>query len=55
MDPADLAMKSLRVEKDADAEAISWEVWGMDEVQGGGPSAIRPLPRRWTGGNTRIS
>ena len=40
VDPADLALKSSRVEKDADAEAIFWEVWVMDEVQGGEPHSV---------------
>ena len=34
VDPADLALKSARVDKDADAEAIFWEVWVSDEMQG---------------------
>jgi len=32
VDPADLALKAPRVEKDADAEAIFWEVWVTDEI-----------------------
>ncbi|MGA2136779.1 MAG: DUF3857 domain-containing protein [Bryobacteraceae bacterium] len=36
VDPADLALKEPRVEKDADAEALFWEVWVMDEAQSGG-------------------
>jgi hypothetical protein len=40
IDPADLALKAPRVEKDADAEAIFWEVWVMDEAQGGDPRAV---------------
>ena len=31
VDPADLALPSPRVEKDADAEVIFWEVWVTDE------------------------
>ena len=34
VDPADLALKAPIVEKDADAEAILWEVKVADEVQG---------------------
>src|SRR5258708_143979 len=40
VDPADLALKSPRVEKDADAEAIFWEVWVMDEGEGGSPRTV---------------
>ena len=40
VDPADLALKSPRVEKDADAEAIFWEVWVMDELQGSDPHTV---------------
>ncbi|MGA2594652.1 MAG: DUF3857 domain-containing protein, partial [Bryobacteraceae bacterium] len=32
VDPADLALKAPRVEKDADAEAIFWEIWVTDEI-----------------------
>jgi len=32
VDPADLALTAPRVEKDADAEAIFWEVWVTDEI-----------------------
>src|SRR5438477_10932438 len=35
IDPADLALKAPVVEKDADAEAIFWEVKVADEVEGG--------------------
>lgn len=35
IDPADLAMKTPLVEKDADAEALLWEVRVLDEVEGG--------------------
>ncbi|HXD31272.1 MAG TPA: DUF3857 domain-containing protein [Pyrinomonadaceae bacterium] len=35
LDPADLALKAPVVEKDADAEAIFWEVKVADEVDGG--------------------
>jgi len=34
VDPADLALKAPRVDKEAGAEAIFWEVWVMDELQG---------------------
>jgi hypothetical protein len=34
VDLADLALKAARVEKDAEAEAIFWEVWVADENQG---------------------
>jgi hypothetical protein len=37
VEPADLASKTPRVEKDADAEALFWEVWVMDELQGNDP------------------
>src|SRR5690349_1008562 len=40
VDPADLALKSPRVEKDADAEALFWEVWVMDELQGSDPHTV---------------
>jgi hypothetical protein len=40
VDPADLALKAARVEKDADAEAIFWEVWVMDEADGGVPRTV---------------
>jgi hypothetical protein len=35
VDPAELALKSPAVEKDADAEALFWEVRVADEVEGG--------------------
>ncbi len=34
VDPADLALKTPRVDKDAGAEAILWEVWVADELHG---------------------
>lgn len=37
LDPALLSLKTPRVEKDADAEAIFWEVRVLDEVDGAGP------------------
>ncbi|MEK6282866.1 MAG: DUF3857 domain-containing protein [Acidobacteriota bacterium] len=40
VDPADLALKAAVVEKDADAEAILWEVKVADEVQGGTPRTV---------------
>jgi len=36
IDPADLALKSPTVEKDADAEAIFWDVRVQDEEDPGG-------------------
>ncbi len=35
LDPADVALKGPVVEKDADAEAIVWEVRVADNVEGG--------------------
>jgi hypothetical protein len=40
VDPADLALKAPVVEKDADAEAIFWEVRLSDDVEGGGPRTV---------------
>ncbi|MCA1606237.1 MAG: hypothetical protein LC775_12375, partial [Acidobacteria bacterium] len=40
VDPADLALKAPLVEKDADAEAIFWEVRLSDEVEGGTPRTV---------------
>ena len=40
VDPADLALKAPIVEKDADAEAIFWEVRLSDEVDGGTPRTV---------------
>jgi Domain of Unknown Function with PDB structure (DUF3857) len=40
LDPADLASKTPVVEKDADAEAIFWEVHLADEVDGGMPRTV---------------
>ncbi len=40
IDPADLALKAPVVEKDADAEAIFWEVRLSDEVDGGTPRTV---------------
>jgi len=40
IDPAILAMKAAVVEKDADAEAIFWEVRLLDEVEGGTPRTV---------------
>ena len=40
IDPADLALKAPIVEKDADAEAIFWEVRVADEVEGGTPRTV---------------
>jgi uncharacterized protein DUF3857 len=38
--PADLALKAPIVEKDADAEALFWEVRVEDEVEGGTPRTV---------------
>lgn len=40
VDPADLALKAPAVEKDADAEAIFWEVHVADDVDGGTPRTV---------------
>jgi hypothetical protein len=40
IDPAILAMKAAVVEKDADAEALFWEVRLLDEVEGGTPRTV---------------
>lgn len=40
IDPSELASKSPVVEKDADAEAILWEVRVADEVDGGTPRTV---------------
>lgn len=40
LDPAHLAMKAPAVEKDADAEAIFWEVRVLDELDGDGPRTV---------------
>src|SRR5882672_6506568 len=40
VDPADLALKASTVEKDADAEALFWEVRVDDEVEGGTPRTV---------------
>ncbi|HKR59106.1 MAG TPA: DUF3857 domain-containing protein, partial [Pyrinomonadaceae bacterium] len=40
IDPAALAMKGALVEKDADAEALFWEVKLLDEVEGGTPRTV---------------
>lgn len=40
VDPAELALKASRVEKDADAEAIFWEVRLLDEVENGTPRTV---------------
>jgi hypothetical protein len=40
LDPADLALKAPVVEKDADAEAIFWEVRLSDEMDGGTPRTV---------------
>src|SRR6185503_13738175 len=46
VDPADLAMKEPKVEKDADAEAIFWEVRLSDDVEGGdGRTVLRHYVR----------
>jgi len=40
IDPAELAMKEPRVEKDTDAEALFWEVRVEDELEAGGPRTV---------------
>ena len=40
VDPAELALKAPKVEKDADAEALFWEVRVADEVDGGTPRTV---------------
>jgi hypothetical protein len=40
VDPGDLALKAPVVEKDADAEAIFWEVRLSDELDGGTPRTV---------------
>lgn len=40
IDPAELALKTSTVEKDADAEALFWEVRVADEVEGGTPRTV---------------
>ncbi len=40
VDAADLTLKEPRVEKDADAEALFWDVWVMDELAGGYPHSV---------------
>jgi hypothetical protein len=40
IDPSDLALKAPVVEKDADAEAIFWEVKVADEADGGDPRTV---------------
>ena len=40
IDPADLALKVPKVEKDTDAEALFWEVRVGDEVEGGTPRTV---------------
>lgn len=40
VDPADLALKAPVVEKDADAEALFWDVSVADELDGGTPRTV---------------
>ena len=40
VDPADLALKAPVVEKDADAEALFWEVRVADDAEGGTPRTV---------------
>lgn len=40
VDAAELALKTSTVEKDADAEALFWEVRLLDEVEGGTPRTV---------------
>jgi len=38
--PAELALKEPKIEKDADAEALLWEVYVADEADGGSPRTV---------------
>ncbi|HEV7860257.1 MAG TPA: DUF3857 domain-containing protein [Pyrinomonadaceae bacterium] len=40
IDPSELALKAPVVEKDADAEALFWEVYVADEAEGGDPRTV---------------
>lgn len=40
VDPADLSLKTSTVEKDADAEALLWEVRLLDELEGSSPRTV---------------
>jgi hypothetical protein len=40
VEPSQLALKQPVVERDADAEAIFWEVRVADEIEGGGPRTV---------------
>ena len=40
LDPVELALKAPKVEKDADAEALFWEVSVADEFNGGYPQTV---------------
>lgn len=40
IDPADLELKTSTVEKDADAEALFWEVRLLDELEGDSPRTV---------------
>ena len=40
VDPADLALKTPRVDKDAGAEALFWETWVTDELHGSEPTSV---------------
>src|SRR5215470_5997615 len=40
IDPAHVALKAPAVEKDADAEAIFWEVYFRDELNGSDPRKV---------------
>jgi hypothetical protein len=40
VNPAELAMKEPMVEKDADAEALLWEVYVADEIEGDSPRTV---------------
>jgi hypothetical protein len=40
INPSELALKEPKVEKDADAEVLLWEVYVADEADGGGPRTV---------------
>jgi hypothetical protein len=40
VDPADLAAKTPKLDPAADAEALFWEVWVLDELDGGYPHTV---------------
>jgi hypothetical protein len=40
VDPAELAAKTPKIDPAADAEALFWEVWVTDEIDGGAPQLV---------------